>query len=192
MRQLFAFVISLLAVCTTEAQTPRATAESDFNPEKVLMSRFTFVRPPDWKWVDTRSDVSNVIQSVTFEVNYPGQPNVCRAYFNHFKPEKPAGSRKVVAKRWNDSFVNAHKAVAFGKPKTIGTNLLSYLEINGAFKPDPHATVVRSDYGLFGAIIEHPDGNIVMRLMGPSTWVKRTTADFKKMIEDALREDKPE
>jgi hypothetical protein len=121
------------------------------------------------------------------EVNYPGNNNACRAYFNHFLPGKPAGNRKVVAKRWKDSFVDAKGPVAFGEPRPIGTNNISYLKMSGSFKPDQKT--VRPNFKLYGAIIEDPQGNIIMRLMGPTAWVEKASADFKKMVEDALREE---
>jgi hypothetical protein len=43
------------------------------------------------------------------------------------------------------------------------------------------------DYGLMGAIIEADGGSVFVKMTGPKALVKSSTADFKKMVEGALK-----
>ena len=46
-------------------------------------------------------------------------------------------------------------------------------------------TTPKPDYGLAGAILESPEGNIFVRMTGPRELMKKTFPVFKKMIESA-------
>lgn len=155
-----------------------------FNPTTVMMSRFTFTVPPGWQWIETRSDVSNVVQSVTFQVNLSSEEN-CRAYFNHFIPGRSAGTRKSTGQRWKEDFLDATKTIAF-KEEKIGKHQVFFMEINGTYKNERSKTPeVRHGFALYGAVLEDDGGNLVMRLMGPATAVEKARPAFRKMIEAA-------
>lgn len=179
-------LIGLLIATATFAQTG---ADSGFNPETVMLSHFTFTRPTTWKWANTRSDVTNVVQAVTLQVNYPGAGDDCRVYLNHFQPGKPAGSLKVVTKRWREFFGDPPDSAVQTKHGKVGKTKITYTEISGTYKGEgSKAGVSRPDFILFGVVAEDPAGNLVMRLIGPAKSVQRAKPDFKKMIEDALKE----
>lgn len=181
------FLFFIPAAVSAPAQSSRT---SGFNPDTVMMSRFTFTRPEDWKWVETRQDVSNVIQSVTFHIHPDGTPDHCRAYFNHFHRGHPAGSRKAALSRWKESFIDTPASVTFDKPIKIGTNSVAYVEMSGSYRVENSKTrIIRSGHGLYGAVIDDPEGNIVIRMMGPASAVEKAKPAFKKMIEDALRDE---
>jgi hypothetical protein len=177
-------LLALFVVHRVSAEEP--SREPAFNPDKVLIGRFTFQRAENWRWNDTRSDIANVLESVSFEVNAGGMTNVCRVFINHFRPGSSAGNKRETLKRWKDQFPTVTGHVAFGPPQKIGTNEVAYCSINGTFKPEKKSPAVRKNYALYGAVIEDDGGNIVLRVMGPQNWVDATKSDFKKMIRSAL------
>jgi hypothetical protein len=161
-----------------------------FNPETILLSDFTFARPQSWVWLQTRGDLADVIQSVSFQVNYRGKDDGSRAVLNHFMPDKSAGRPESVVQRWKEWFVDAPGPLAFGKPRTIGKTRISYLEITGSYNPgDPKKGPSLKNHKLLGALVEHAKGNLVMRLIGPAASVTEAEPEFKQMIENALHEE---
>lgn len=179
----FGFLFSTISVIAQETE-----AKPGFNPETFLMSHFTFTRPKDWQWTDTRSDGTKTLQVVVFRTNVSDPKEDGRAYFNHFPPDKPAGTRKAVVSRWNELFVNEGKPpVEFSRSEKIGKNKIYYIELSGTYKVE-HAKpgTLRHGYSLFGAVVEDDKGNLVIRLMGATTSVEKSKVDFQKMIEQAL------
>jgi hypothetical protein len=185
--RLFVLVLLFGSLVCTQAQS--ASGQAD-NPGTILVSRFNFVRPANWKWADTRWEgVSNVLQSVTFRVDEDDANGDCSVYINHFVPDRPAGGRVATANRWKDSFTDVPAKVAFGKPETIGTNKVSYLEISGTYKSPGKNTPLRKNFSMYGAVIDDPAGNVVLRVMGNEKLVRKAKPQFKKMIEDALKQE---
>jgi hypothetical protein len=43
------------------------------------------------------------------------------------------------------------------------------------------------NYALVGAIIEAGEGDVFVKMTGPKALAKSATADFKKMVESALK-----
>jgi hypothetical protein len=43
------------------------------------------------------------------------------------------------------------------------------------------------DYALRGAIIEAAEGDVFVKMTGPAALVKASEADFKRMVESALK-----
>ena len=184
--RLFLLLAALVfTVGEVEAEQPEEKSEKAFNPETVMLSHFTFTRPTNWVWINTREDVTNVLQATAFQVNYPELDDACRVYINHFVPGKPAGNPRWVAKRWRESFVDWSDKMVFGKRRTVGANTISYLEITGTYKGSGKLNF--PDYAMYGALIEDKKGNIVGRMLGPARWVEKTKADFRRMMEESLK-----
>ena len=45
----------------------------------------------------------------------------------------------------------------------------------------------KPNYALLGAIIEASEGSVFVKMTGPKGLTKSATADFKKMVESALK-----
>jgi hypothetical protein len=157
------------------------------NPDTILVGRFNFVRPTDWIWLDTRHDLSNIVQAVTFRIDAPNSEEGA-ASINLFRPMNPEGTPQSVVQRWRNLFVAPPPNLAFGEPEIIGTTKVSYLEINGTMKPATRSGKIRPSHALYGAIIEEPQGNLTARWMGPIHMLPRHKVEFRKMIENAVKE----
>ena len=72
---------------------------------------------------------------------------------------------------------------------TVGNHKVTYVQAEGTYKsgmPGGPQTPM-PDYALAGAIIEASEGSVFVRMTGPKTLAKASLADFKKMVEGALK-----
>ena len=110
-------------------------------------------------------------------------------YFNHAKPEADIASTASTARRWKAWFKTVSSSGKFSTPETIGNNKVSFIEITGTFQGPAVAgktPVVRPHYMLYGAHIEDPEGNILVRMVGPTKFVERSKQALNEMLRKCL------
>ena len=72
---------------------------------------------------------------------------------------------------------------------TVEKHKVTYVQAEGTYKsgmPGGPQTPM-PDFALAGAIIEATEGSVFVRMTGPKDLVKAALAEFKKMVEGALK-----
>ena len=109
--------------------------------------------------------------------------------FFHFGPSNGGGTRANVD-RWLGQFQESHDKInAKVDETTIGKTKVTYVQAEGTYNsgmPGGPKTPM-PNYALLGAIIEGAEGSVFARLTGPSTVAANAKADFRTMIESALK-----
>lgn len=147
------------------------------DPVNFIVGPFTMTRPVDWVWKDL-PDKSHSSALLSINDNDPAQQAQVLVSFTR-------SSRENVAKGWENYFV---------EPLFSRTNVLSkikefpvtYVMAEGTFRA---ARELKPKYALLGVIVETSKGNVCGRVIGPKAVVDKSAAQFKKMIEDALKEE---
>jgi hypothetical protein len=182
--------LTLLFACTVAA----AQAEEEkFNPESVMLSHFSFVRPKNWKWDENKSgdkkkdapEADGVIREIVFRINDSTgeKTNSASAYFNLYPASSDIATSKATAKRWKKWFKESRASDPVVSSAKVGSNKVVWLELHGIYWTG------RTNAVLFGAIIEDKEGNILARLDGSADVVEKNKRAFKKMVADALKPD---
>jgi hypothetical protein len=109
--------------------------------------------------------------------------------FFHFGTGSGGGTKANVD-RWLGQFQEPRdKLNARTEEVTVGKHKVTYVEAEGTYKsgmPGGPQTPM-PDYALAGAIIEANEGSVFVRMTGPKALAKTSLADFKKMVEGALK-----
>jgi hypothetical protein len=73
--------------------------------------------------------------------------------------------------------------------KKVGEKEVTYVEAEGTYNSGMPGgpTTPKPGTKLLGAIVEGPEGNVFARMTGPIATMKTADADFRKMIESALK-----
>jgi hypothetical protein len=168
---LFGFMVAL-----SHAAAPPATFK---------VSDFTFTRPSEWEWVPTTSPM----RKAELKVPSTKRDAPAEVVFFHFGPGDGGGTQANVD-RWFRMFKEPRDQIqAHTESTKVGRHEVTYVRAQGTYlsgMPGGPQTP-RPDHGLFGAIIEAPGGNVFVRLTGPRELASAAEADFKAMIESALR-----
>lgn len=159
--------------------------QEKFNPQTVMLSRFTFTRPADWQWLSTgpRADKKPGVTEVVFRIADPetGRTNLT-SHINHH-----ANSEEITAKHtikvWRSWFESVRPSDPITSKEIIGTNKVTWIEYSGIYRAG------KVDFTLFGALIEDGQGNIAARLQGPSNLVQKNKLTLIKMVETALKKE---
>jgi hypothetical protein len=158
------------------------TAES---PATFKVSEFTFTRPANWEWMATTS----AMRKAQLKVVDPKSKESADVIFFHFGPGNGGGTQANV-QRWFGQFQEPRNKInAKSEETTVGKHKVTYVQAEGTYNsgmPGGPATPM-TDYSLAGAIIEADGGSVFVRMTGPKDLVKLSLADFKKMIEVALK-----
>ena len=169
--------LSLLLFC---AISVRAEAPATFK-----VSEFTFTRPANWEWVETTSSMRKAQLKVP---DAKGKAGADVIFFHFGKGD--GGGTKANVERWLGQFKEPRNQIqARTEDVTIGKHKVTYVQAQGTYLSGMPggAQTPMTDYALSGAIIEADEGNIFIRMTGPKELVSSATADFKKMIEGALK-----
>jgi hypothetical protein len=155
------------------------------DPATFHVSVFTFTRPAGWDWVD----VTSPMRKAQLRVKDADGKTSADVVFSHFGPG-PAGGTQANIERWFRQFGgDRDKINARTGEVTVGKNKVTYAQAEGTFQsgmPGGPLTPM-DDYALMGAIIESDDGAVFVKMTGPKALVKTSTAEFKKMVEGALK-----
>ncbi len=109
--------------------------------------------------------------------------------FYHFGPGGAGGTQANVD-RWLGQFAEPRDKInAKVEDTTVGKHKVSYVSAEGTYKsgmPGGPQTPM-PNYALMGAIIESGEGSVFVKMTGPKELTRSATADFKKMVESALK-----
>ncbi|MEW6160408.1 MAG: hypothetical protein AB1813_23480 [Verrucomicrobiota bacterium] len=173
------FLIAGMAWLST-ALLPAAEA-----PAKFSVSEFSFTRPPKWEWIEVSSPMRKAQLRVPDEASKTGAEVV----FFHFGQGAGGGTRDNV-ERWFRQFQEPRDKInAKTEETTIGKTKVTYVHAEGTYLsglPGQQQTPMKN-YALMGGIIEGKEGSVFIRMTGPTEVVKGAQADFKKMVESALK-----
>jgi hypothetical protein len=149
------------------------------------VSEFTFTRPAGWESVE----VTSQMRKAQLKVTDPKTKASADVIFFHFG-QGDGGGTKANVDRWFGQFKEPRDQIkARTEEVTIGGHKLTYVQAEGTYlsgMPGGPQTPMPG-YALAGAILESPQGSVFVRMTGPQALVKDSLADFKKMVESALK-----
>ena len=151
-------------------------------PAKFKVGDFMFTRPGKWEWVEVTSAMRKA------QLKVPDEKGQGAAEVIFFSGNM--GGVQANVDRWFGQFQEPREKLnAKTEEVTIGKHKVTYASAQGTYQsgmPGGPRTPMK-DQALLGAIITSPQGDVYTRMTGPSELVKRSTADFKKMVEEALK-----
>ena len=166
---------SLLALALLSLVTATANAAESFK-----VGPFTFEVPEGWSKVTPSSPMRNAQLEVA-----RGREKAEVTFF-HFGGGSGTPADNVA--RWFGQFPGSD---AQRKTETteVGGVKITYATTEGTFSSGMPGgpTSPMPGYALCGAILEHPGGDIYIKMTGPAAIVKDATAALKKMAEDAAK-----
>ena len=166
-----------LALC---ALVSKAEAHSTFK-----VSEFTFTRPASWEWVET----SSAMRKAQLKISDAKSKGSADVIFFHFG-QGDGGGTKANVERWFNQFKEPREQIkAKSEETTIGKHKVTFVEAEGTYMSGMPggAQTPMSGSALEGAIVEADQGSVFVRMTGPKDVVKASVADFRKMIESALK-----
>lgn len=167
----------LYAVCFLFAESA-VLAQIASAPVKV--GAFTFAVPKGW----TNVKPSSPMRQGQFEV----AQGTAKAEVTLFHFGGGSGTAADNVARWFSQFAGSE---ATRKTESIqaGEVKITFVTAVGTFSsgmPGGPSTPM-SGYALCGAILEHPSGDVYVKMMGPEAVVKGATEAFKEMVAEAAK-----
>ncbi|PYJ59975.1 MAG: hypothetical protein DME24_11220 [Verrucomicrobia bacterium] len=154
-------------------------------PATFKVSEFTFTRPASWEWVESASPMRKAELKV-LDATTKAKAEVV---FYHFGAGSAGGTQANV-ERWFRQFEEPPDRIkAKSEDVTIGKHKVTYVSAEGTYKsgmPGGPQTPM-PNYALMGAIIESGEGSVFVKMTGPKELTRSAAADFKKMVEGALK-----
>jgi len=154
-------------------------------PATFKVSEFTFTRPAAWEWVESTSQM----RQAELRVADAQTKAKAEVVFYHFG-QRSGGGTQANVERWFGQFEGPREKIdAKTDNATIGKHKVTYVSAEGTYKsgmPGGPQTP-KPNYALLGAIIEASEGSVFVKMTGPKALTRSATADFKKMVESALK-----
>ena len=164
-----------LALCTTV----QLFAE---DPAKFTVGAFEFQRPAAWGWVPVTSSMRKA------QLKIPGATPEAAAEitFFHFGPGGGGGAQANI-QRWLGQFQSAEGASKV-EPQEIGGSTVTLVTTEGTFSSGMPGgpTTPMTGYALVGAIVEHAEGDVFIKMTGPAALVKESRPAFLDFIKTAV------
>lgn len=159
-----------------------ATGEAA-DPATFTVGAFTFKRPAGWTWVPVNSTMRKAQLHVPDPAN-PAGPGADVVFF-HFG-EGQGGGVEANISRWLGQFEEKGAELKSTTESTDvkGTKITRVRVASGTFSSGMPGgpTTPMAGYGLCGAILESPQGDVFIKLTGPADLVKAAAGDFEAMI----------
>jgi hypothetical protein len=172
---------SALALCLALPVFGRAEEPATFP-----VGGLTFTRPAEWKWVP----VSSPMRKAQLQVPGASADQAADVTFFYFG-ESGGGGVEANAQRWLKQFSGKPGAEKV-EPQEINGTKVTLVTTEGTFAsgmPGGPATPLENQ-ALLGAIIEHPDGLVFVKMTGPVATVKAAREKFLAFLKTALPEKK--
>lgn len=150
-----------------------------------MIEGLTFKRPSAWEWIVPDSEVRKAHLKI-WSANKIKSADVI---FYWFPLDDKQGDPNGCVKRWQAQFRDREKIQVTVERSTVGEFKLTYAQMDGTYKGFGKEGLTLPDHGLFGAIVQTGKGSIMVRMTGPKEVVSSAGNRFKKMIEDALKEE---
>ncbi len=174
-RRLFAVLLTLLLPTLLHAA----------DPATFTVGGLTFKRPDTWKWVPINSQFRKAQLHVPDPTN-PAGPGADVVFFNFGVGQ--GGDVEGNISRWVGQFAKADGSEI--KPvveaATIkGTKVTRVRVDSGTFNSGMPGgpTTPMENYGLYGAIIEGPQGNVFVKMTGPADIVLAAAKNFEGLVQ---------
>jgi len=154
-------------------------------PATFKVSEFNFQRPSQWEWVE----VNSAMRKAQLKVVGAGAKEAAEVVFYYFGAGSGGGTDANVA-RWLGQFEEPkEKTHAQVDPVTVGQTKVTYVKAEGTYRSGmPGGPVTpMANYALVGAVIEGAEGSVFVKMTGPAAVAKAAQADFRKMVESALK-----
>ena len=176
--------LALSAVTFTAVLAPVTTVRAA-DPATFSVGAFTFKRPSTWTWVP----VSSSMRKAQLRIANPADPASSPAdvVFFHFGAGQ-GGSVDSNISRWLGQFDEKDR----DKLKPIietaevkGTKITRVRVSSGTFSSGMPGgpTTPMTNYGLYGAIIESAQGDVYVKMTGPTDLVNAATPNFEAMVQ---------
>jgi hypothetical protein len=154
------------------------------DPATFTVGAFTFKRPAAWTWVPVNSPMRKAQLHVPDPAN-PAGPGA-DVVFYYFGPGQGGGVDENVA-RWLGQFAEQGGDLKSTTESTDvkGTKITRVQVASGTFDsamPGAPPTPM-TGYGLDGAILESPQGDVFIKMTGPAALVKSAAPDFAAMLQ---------
>ena len=169
----------LVAVCLFLVSSLRA------DPENFMIEDLTFIRPKDWEWIVPEAEA----RKAHLRIFNPNKTKSADAIFYWFAPEDKQADPEGCVKRWQAQFKNKDDVLATMERNTFGKYKVTYAQMEGTYKGFGKEATSLPDYALLGTVVQSDRGSIMVRMTGPKDLVHNSMKPFKKMIEDALKEE---
>ena len=164
-----------LALCAT------ATLLAE-DPAKFTVGAFDFQRPATWAWVP----VSSPMRKAQLKVPGAKPDSAADITFFHFGAGGGGGAQANI-QRWLGQFQSAEGASKV-EPQEISGAKVTLVSTEGTFSsgmPGGPATPLAGQ-ALLGAIIEHAEGDVFVKMTGPAALVKESRKPFLDFLTTAI------
>jgi hypothetical protein len=144
--------------------------------ESFKVGAFTFTVPEGWTKVQPSSPMRNA------QLEIAQGPAKAEVTFFHFGPSASGTPADNVA-RWFSQFPGSDEKRATKRSETNGVRI-TFATTEGTFSSGMPGgpTTPLADHALCGAILEHAEGDVYVKMTGPTAIVKAATEAFHKMI----------
>lgn len=154
------------------------------DPVTFTVGAFTFKRPAAWTWTALPPSSMRKAQLRIVDPANPTGPGAEVAFF-HFGAGQGGGVDQNIS-RWVGQFDKPETVnPVLEKAEIKGTKVTRIRVDSGTFSSGmPGApTAPMTNYGLYGAILESPQGDVFIKMTGPAALVKAAAADFEGLIQ---------
>jgi len=180
MNRVYSLGILLLGLLAQVVTAAEGTAPATFKA-----GAFTFARPSKWDWETPASSMRAAQMKIKGH-----ESQVAEALFFYFGPGNGGGPQANID-RWIGQFQEPREKLNPKiKEETIGSYKVSFFDAQGTYlsgMPGAPTKTAMPGSMLKGAIIEHPEGCVFIRITGPIDLVKTQDDALRKMIQGALK-----
>lgn len=148
---------------------------------KFAVSEFTFTRPEGWKQTEPRSAMRKA------QIEVPGKDGgkPAEIVFFYFGGGQGGDVQSNVS-RWFGQF-NGSADVQKSETQDWGGVKVTIVSTEGTMKASPISGVNedQADFALLGAILEHSEGPVFVKMTGPAALVKESREKFTALVKSA-------
>lgn len=148
---------------------------------KFAVGAYHFTRPADWKTVQPSSPMRKA------QLQVPGKESGKPADITFFFfGEGNGGGVEPNVQRWISQFAAKPEASKVEKQEFNGVKV-TLVSTEGTLKASPMAGIAEElpDAALLGAILEHAEGAVFVKMTGPAALVKGSREQFLTLIKSA-------
>lgn len=148
---------------------------------KFTVSGFNFTAPDGWKQVEPKSAVRKA------QLEVPGQDGGKPAEVTFFFfGGGQGGDVPANVQRWIAQFSGGKEVQKVEEQDLNGTKV-TFVSTEGTLKASPFAGIPEDmpDAALQGAILEHADGPVFIKMTGPAALVKGSKEKFVQLVKSA-------
>jgi hypothetical protein len=170
MKRLALLTLSLLAMVSLQAEEAKFT-----------VSAFTFTKPAAWKQVEPKSAMRKAQLEVP-GVNGGKPGDVTFFFFGNGQ----GGDVQANVSRWLGQ-LSGGKEVQKVEPQEMNGTKVTIVSTEGTMKASPFAGIPEDvpNAALLGAILEHEEGPVFIKMTGPADVVKGARETFMTLVKSA-------